>query len=469
VCSVVNLRDPLIGVPGRRDPGLYNVRMSAPTTGAPAIRRATLGNGLTVLVRELRTAPLASVWCWYRVGSKDEGPGLTGASHFVEHMNFKGSTNIPRDQMKGLVERFGGTWNGYTWVDQTAYFETASRDALDRMLFIEAERMGHCLYAPEDCEAERTVIISELKGGENDPDQLLEIELTAAAFKAHPYGHPTIGWLSDVQTMSRDDLYDHYRRYYTPNNAALVVVGDVDADDVCRRAEHHFGALAPVAAPPRTRTVEPAPLGERRVTVEREGTTAYVKLGWHAPAVDDPTFVPMLVLDAVLTGAKGLNVWSSFRGTPPQRRSRLYQALVERGLASAVSGALISTEQPFLYTISITVNEGVDAADAERAATVAIDQVPANGLEDHEVERARRQLAARFVFENESVTDIAHQIGLFETVSTVETFMAMPARLAAVTRADVEAVARERLAPARRTVGRFTPLPSSGVSAGAAP
>src|SRR6476661_1308788 len=205
----------------------------------PMLRRATLDNGLTVLIREEHTAPLVSLWCWYHVGSKDERPGLTGVSHWVEHMNFKGTTNIPRDQVKGIIEQFGGSWNGYTWIDQTTYLETATRDALERMLFIESERMARSLYDPEDCESERTVIISELQGGENDPDQVLDQELTAAAFKAHPYRHPTIGWLTDLQTMTRDDLYGYYRRYYIPNNATLVIVSDVETDAVMRRVDHH--------------------------------------------------------------------------------------------------------------------------------------------------------------------------------------------------------------------------------------
>ena len=171
--------------------------------------------------------------------SKDERPGLTGVSHWVEHMNFKGTTNIPRDQVKGIIEQFGGSWNGYTWIDQTTYLETATRDALDRMLFIESERMANCLYHPEDCESERTVIISELQGGENDPDQLLDQELTATAFKAHPYRHPTIGWLSDLQTMTRDDLYGYYRRYYVPEQR--------DAGD--RRRRRHRRGAAPRRAP----------------------------------------------------------------------------------------------------------------------------------------------------------------------------------------------------------------------------
>src|SRR5436309_142009 len=239
------------------------------------MRSTTLDNGLKVLIQEEHTAPLASVWCWYKVGSKDERPGLTGVSHWVEHMNFRGSTNIPRDQVKGIIEQFGGTWNGYTWIDQTAYYETAATSAFDRMVFIEAERMARCLYHPDDCESERTVIISELQGGENDPEQLLDQEITATAFKAHPYGHPTIGWLSDLQSMTREDLYGYYRRYYVPNNATLVIVGDVDADEALRRVEHHFGRIAPGDLPSRVRTIEPEQTGERRLIIRKQGTTAY--------------------------------------------------------------------------------------------------------------------------------------------------------------------------------------------------
>ena len=167
---------------------------------APAsVHQRTLDNGLRVLVHPVHTAPLVSVWCWYGVGSRDEVPGRTGVSHWVEHMNFKGTINIPRDDMKGMVERLGGMWNGYTWIDQTTYLETAGRDALDQMLYLEAERMANGLYAPADIESERTVIISELQGGENDPEQLLDTEVTATAFRSHPYRHPTIGWLEDLQ------------------------------------------------------------------------------------------------------------------------------------------------------------------------------------------------------------------------------------------------------------------------------
>jgi zinc protease len=419
-----------------------------------------LDNGLKILIQELHTAPLVSVWCWYRVGSGDELPGRTGVSHWVEHMNFKGTTNIPRDEMKGIVEKFGGTWNGYTWIDQTTYVETAGKDALDTLLFIEAERMAHGLYEPEECESERTVIISELQGGENDPDQLLDTEVTATAFRAHPYRHPTIGWIDDLRSMSRDDLFGHYRRHYVPGNATLVVAGDVDTDDVLRRAERHFGRIDGGPPPRRVRPAEPQQIGQRRVLLEREGTTAYLKFAWHAPSAHDDDFFPMLVLDAGLTGAKGLNIWSSFRGAPPQRRARLYRSLVERGLASSVAGSLLPTSEPFLYNISLTAMEGVDLSALEEVAVKEIERVREQGLTEEEVARAKRQLRARLVFDTDSVTNVAHQLGYFETVAGPGYFETVNSRVAAVTAAQVADVAARRLAAERRTIGWFRPVPS---------
>jgi zinc protease len=435
-------------------------RMTLPAAPAvhSSVRSDHLPNGLNVIVQEIHTAPLVSVWCWYRVGSCDEGPGRTGASHWVEHMNFKGTLNIPREQMKGIVERFGGMWNGYTWIDQTTYVETAGRAALDQMLFIEAERMAHGLYEPAECESERTVIISELQGGENDPDQLLDTEVTATAFRAHPYRHPTIGWLGDLQSMTRDDLYEHYRTFYIPNNATIVVVGDVDADDVLRRAEKQFAGIGSGREPRRLRTTEPAQLGERRVVIEREGTTGYVKAVFHAPAATEDDFFAMLVLDAILTGAKGVNLWSSFRGAPPQRKARLYTALVEGGLASMVSGVIMPTAHPYLYTLSFTALEGVPLAAVESAAFAAIERVRTGGVDPAEVTRAKRQLRARLVFENDSVTNIAHQLGYFETVAGPGYLAALQRRIEAVTLEEIWTVARRRLGSATRTVGWFRPV-----------
>lgn len=423
----------------------------------PPVRETTLDNGLTVLVYEVHTAPLASVWCWYKVGSKDERPGLTGISHWVEHMNFKGTRQIPRDQIKGIIEQFGGTWNGYTWIDQTAYLETASRDALDRMLFIESERMSACLYDPEDCESERTVIISELKGSENDPEQLLDIELTATAFHVHPYRHPTIGWLCDLESMTRDDLYAHYRQYYMPNNATLVVVGDVETEHVLRRAEHYFGAIPEGVRPPRVRAVEPAQTAERRVHFRRPGTAAYWRAAYHAPAVGDPDFLPMLFVDAALTGASGLNLWSGHHVPTPQRSARLYRALVDTGLATSVGGAVLPTEHPFLFYLWASVADGHSLQTVEEVVFGEVGRLVREGITDEELAKIRRQLRARFVYDSDSITDIAHQLGYFATVDRWQTYLELIPRLEEVTAEQVGQAARRYLTAENRTVGWFEP------------
>ena len=422
-----------------------------------SVKETVLDNGLKVLIQEVHTAPLASVWCWYRVGSKDERPGLTGVSHWCEHMNFKGTRNIPRDQVKGIIEKFGGSWNGYTWLDQTTYLETASTDALDRMLFIEAERMDGCLYDPADCESERTVIISELQGGENDPEQLLDTEVTATAFKVHPYHHPTIGWQRDLETMTRDDLYGHYRRYYVPSNATLVVVGDVNTDDTLKKIERHFGPIPSGSVPGRVAQVEPEQQAERRVVLRKPGTTAYFKASFHAPAFEHADFFPLLVADAVLNGAAGLNIWSGGGVARPQRSARLYRALVDKRLASSVSGALMPTQHPYLYSVHASVADGQSIGAVEEVVLAEIERLRTGGITEDEFAKVQTQLRARFVYDADSVTDIAHQIGYFETIASWQAYASLAARLEAVRPEQVHAAATKYLARSNRTIGWFEP------------
>jgi zinc protease len=208
----------------------------------------------------------------------------------------------------------------------------------------------------------------------------------------------------------------------------------------------------------RRRACEPRQIAERRVVIEREGTTAYLKFAWHAPAATDPDFFPMLVLDAALTGAKGTSIWASFRGAPPQRTARLYTALVEHGLASMVAGSIVPTAEPFLYNISLTAMEGVTLRVLEDAALEAIERVRQDGLTPEEVARAKRQLGARLVFENDSVTNMAHQIGYFETVVGTGFLDGIQTCVEGVTTEQVAAVARRRLGRETRTVGWFQPL-----------
>ena len=428
---------------------------------SPVRRLAQLDNGLTVILQPSHASSLISVWAWYRVGSGDERAGLTGISHWVEHMNFKGTAKLSREEMTDIVERHGGFWNGYTWIDQTTYLATAHRDALDDLLLLESERMSACTYDAAECESERTVIISELQGAENDPDQVLDTEVTAAAFTTHPYRHPTIGWRKDLETMTRDDLVAHYQRYYAPDNAAVVIAGDIDPDDALARVERAFGHIRPSGVVHVPRPVEPAQTSGRRVLVERPGQVGYVKIAHHAPAFAHPDFAAMVVADAILAGARGLNLWCSYKAVSAQRRSRLYLALVDRALASAVQGALMPTRDAFLYYVSMTAADGVALEDVEGAAAAALDRFAAEGAADDEVQRAKRQLHARMVFEGDSVTNVAHQIGYFHTIGALEAYDRLGDRIAAVTAGDVQRVARTYFTSGARTVGYFRPAPGA--------
>ncbi len=234
-------------------------------------------------------------------------------------------------------------------------------------------------------------------------------------------------------------------------------MGDVDADDALRQVEQRFSAIASGTEPSRGRTSEPEQTGERRVEIVREGTTGYLKVAYHAPAVTDADFAPMLVLDAALTGAKGLNLWASFSAPAPQRRARLYRALVDGGRAAAVSGAFVATAHPFLFMVSATARAGT-SLDVLRDATLGeLDDVRMNSLTGTEVERAKRQLRARIVLENNSITNIGHQIGFFETVAGAGVLQALPGRIAAVAPDDVARVAARYLTASNRTTGGFQP------------
>jgi zinc protease len=237
------------------------------------------------------------------------------------------------------------------------------------------------------------------------------------------------------------------------------MVGDVDTDEALRRVEHYFGGIQPGSTLERIRTLEPEQTGERRLTIRKEGTTAYLKVGYHAPSASDAQFFPMLMLDAVLTGAKGLNLWSSFRVPPPQRSARLYLALVERGLASGIYGSLVPTEDPFLYTVSATATTNTPLAAVEAALIAELDAVCRDGITGAELTKAKAQLRARLVFDSDSVTNIAHQLGYFETIGSLDAFTSAPARIAAVSLDDVTAAARRVFAASNRTVGYFDPLP----------
>ena len=217
----------------------------------PPVTRLVLPNGLLVLLKEIHTAPLISHWIWYRIGSRNERPGMTGASHWVEHMQFKGTELFPANVLDRAISREGGYWNAFTHLDWTTYFETLPAASVDLALRLEADRMRNSLFDPEELESERTVIISERQGHENEPSFLLSEEVTAAAFRVHAYHHEIIGDLADLHSMQRDDLFAHYRANYAPDNAVLAIAGDFESSAMLERVRQLYEGIPAGAKSPR--------------------------------------------------------------------------------------------------------------------------------------------------------------------------------------------------------------------------
>ncbi len=418
------------------------------------IHKRTLDNGLTVILKESRRAPVTTFWIWYRVGSRNEVPGVTGIAHWVEHMLFKGSGAFPKGEIDTQIARNGGVMNGFTWLDFTTFFETLPSDRIDLGLHIEADRMVNSLFDPQEIEPERTVIISERQGAENSPTFLLGEEVVGAAFRVHPYHHDTIGALCDLETIGRDDLWRHYQTYYGPNNAVAVVVGDFEGEEMLARVEGRFGSIPARSEPRAINRPEPPQRGERRVSLEGPGATAYLQVACHAPAATDPDFFPMLVATSILTGASGMNL---FNPGPPNRSSRLYKALVETGLAAGVSGSLPAMLDPFLYDVTVTVRTGRTLGEVEAALDAEIDRIAREPIAGQELHAAIKQAQAQFAYSSESVTNQGFWLGYSSVVADTGWFESFLDRLSAVTVDDVGRVAKAYLARRNRTVGHYVP------------
>jgi zinc protease len=418
------------------------------------IRKTTLNNGLTVVLREMHHAPVASFWIWYRVGSRNEGRGTTGISHWVEHMLFKGTPAFPRGEFDKAIAREGGVFNGMTWIDFTTYFETLPADRIDLALRAEADRMSNAVFDPDEVELERTVVISERQGNENVPEFLLSEAVQAMAFQAHPYHHSVIGWQHDLQTMTREQLFSYYRTHYTPGRAVVAVAGDFDGSRMLEKVEESFGAMPPGPARSDQVTLEPPQRGERRVHVEGPGTTSYIEISFRAPKATDEDFYPMVVLESILGGAKGMSLWG---GGGSNRSSRLYRALVETELASGVDCGMSSTVDPYLFSFSATVREGRSLAEVEAALVAQIDGTIKKSVEQSELEKAIKQTRAQFAYSSESVTDQGYWLGFSEVVADTDWFEGFLRRLAAVTAEDVQRVAGVYLRPSLRNVGWYLP------------
>jgi zinc protease len=425
------------------------------------ITKVTLPSGLLVLLREIHSAPIITQWIWYRVGSRDEIPGITGVSHWVEHMQFKGTPRFPNGVLDRAIARAGGVWNAFTFLDWTTYYETMPAGSIDLAMELEADRMVNSVFLPEEVDSERTVIISERQGNENEPMFQLAEEVQSAAFRVHPYHHEIIGDMADLLTINRENLYRHYRSYYIPNNAVLALAGDFDTRRMLERIQSLYANIPPGAAPLRYARPEPSQPGERRVSVEGPGETTYIQVAYRAPGAIQPDFFAYTALDSLLTGPSSLNM---FGGGISNKTSRLYQALVETELAVSVSGGLAATIDPFLYTVTITVHpqntvEAVMAAFDEQVQKLQ-EQPPT----EDELARAMKQARALFAYGSESISNQGFWLGFTEMFAEYGWFLEYLDRLQEVGPADIQRIAQTYLRPQNRVIGIYQPTGQPAVS-----
>ena len=415
----------------------------------------TLSNGLKVFLKEIHTAPIISSWLWYRVGSRNEVQGQTGISHWVEHMQFKGTPKFPANVLDKAISREGGMWNAMTYLDWTAYFETLPADKIDLALQLEADRMVNSQFDEKEVSSERTVIISEREGNENDPLFQLGEAVQQTAFRIHPYHHEVIGDMADLYTMTRDDLYDHYRTFYLPNNAVMAVAGDFDTKSMFARIKELYGSIPAGKVPDRPTRNEREQKGEVRLSVEGPGSTSYVQVCYRFPAASHPDFFPLTVLDSLLSGPSNLNMFS---GGISNKTSRLYRALIDKEYAVGIYGGAQATIDPFLYTLTVTVHPKRKPEETLAALDKEIERIKQEKVTKAEITRAIKQARALFAYGSENITNQGFWLGYSEMFAEYRWFETYLEKLSAVTVKDIHRVANEYLNSKSRVVGTYIPL-----------
>ncbi len=417
--------------------------------------KTKLSNGLTVLLKEIHTAPLISSWVWYRVGSRDEVPPLTGISHLVEHMQFKGTPNYPASLLEKSVARDGGMWNAFTFLDWTTFFETMPADKIDLALRLEADRMSNSVFDEKEFASERTVVISEREGNENEPLFRLSEAIQQAAFRVHSYHHEVIGDMADLRSMQRDDLYQHYRTYYVPSNAVMGIAGDFETGKMLDRIRELFEGIPSGPEPKRLARPEPEPGGEIRLAVEGPGETSYLEVSYHFPAASSPDFFALSVLDSLLAGPSNLNMFGG--GGISNKTSRLYRALVDKEFAVGLSGGSNATVDPFLYSISLTLHPKREPQEALAALDQEIERIQEQAVSAEEIQRAIKQARANFAYGTENITNQAFWLGYAEMFANYEWFETYLEKMNQVTPKDVQRVARAYLRKQSRVIGTYIP------------
>jgi len=408
---------------------------------ADQVKTFTLNNGMKFIVLESSSIPNATMYTFYKVGSRNEAPGTTGLSHFFEHMMFNGSKHYGPKMFDRTMEANGGSNNAYTNSDVTVYQDWFPASSLETIFKLEGDRIAHLSIDPKMVESERGVVLSERSTGlENSNVQMLVQELDSVAFVAHPYAIPTIGWESDIKAWTQQDLQNYFRTYYAPNNAVSVVVGDVKVDDVKKLAAKYMGSIPKRAAPPAVRTVEPEQKGERRLFVAKpSATSANLIVAYKVPERASADTYALDVLQSVLTEGK---------------TSRLYKALVETRLATSVGANSSDGFDPGLLYIMTVAAAGVEPATIEKAMLEAIDKVAKEGVSEEELQKVKNSRLLGIYRLQETINGKAQLLGNYEVFNgDYKKAFDAPAAYEKLTTADIQAVAAKYLKKSTRTIG----------------
>ena len=424
----------------------------------PASEGFTLPNGLSVVLVPQPQSPTASVWVWYRVGSKNEWPGVTGASHWVEHMLFQGSPRYGKGEIDRAVVQVGGVLNAFTDTDFTAYFTTVPREHLAVPLDIESDRMTRATIAPAEVERERTVIRSEREGNENWPEFRVEEELYALAFRRHPYQWDALGYPEDIRSLTPADLAAYYHRFYGTRNAVLVISGGFDPADVRARVTDGFSPLPDGGADPKVAMVEPAPTGERRGELHGPGTTPFLEIGWRAPAIDDPLTPAAILADVILGGETRLFSAGALWGRSGEHPSaRLYRRLVETGLAVHASSEWRPRVHPGLFTVHAQAAKGVGLDRLEVEIESEIARLCRTGPSATEMREAATKVRRGAELAYEGATRTGFRLGYFSALGSPELERSLCDRILATRALAVRDACRGLFRTEARVVVRYEP------------
>lgn len=413
-----------------------------------------LANGMEVVVIPDRRAPVVTHMVWYRVGGADEPPGKSGIAHFLEHLMFKGTDKIPPGEFSKIVARMGGQDNAFTSQDVTAYFQRVAKEKLDDVMGMEADRMRNLRLDEHTVLTERKVILEERRSRvDNDPSSILSEQMMATLYLSHPYGVPVIGWEHEIRQLNRDDAMAFYKRYYAPNNAILVVAGDVEPERVMELARKHFEKLEPdPSVGPRVRIAEPEPQAARRVVLKdpRAGK-ATLQRYYLTPSYTSATG----------REAEALELLAQIVGS--SNTSRMYTKLVkEQKKATNASGWFggLGLDHGRLGFYAIAAGD-TPLEEVEAAMDEVLEDVIKNGVTDAELERAKNAVIADLIYDADSQSNLARTYGWNLAVGrTIEDVEKRPERLAAVTREDIQAAAKKYLDPNRSVTGFLIPVQS---------